>query len=267
MTLAMHLIRKRITRIRSQRNKLNELKSFHKDEDGQAMTEFVIMIPFLLFMILGTIQFTLIANASYFVKLANFYALRTGVVHFEQIQFRLDGGNNLETLMKDEAIRVLLPTMPNFFQEVLNYILTEQTVDLDIGTNRTNNLGGNPNANDTSSWLTCNTEYMFHLYVPFAGGIIANIWWWTNRSILPGFINNQILRQNNLFVRDAQFLAIIDSPTAGIFLWPCIPIKSRNWNFRSTRNPGDNVAWLERHTMAIQRRIYRNPGQTKPYNL
>ena len=75
----MRRILRRIERKRHPRHRLREALRFHQDTEGQAMAEFCVILPVLLFLILGIIQMMLIANASYLLNLANFYALRTGV--------------------------------------------------------------------------------------------------------------------------------------------------------------------------------------------
>jgi len=59
------------------------VRRFFRDESGQSMVEFIVVIPMLLFLVMGIVQFSLNTIASYFANLGNFYALRSAAVIYE----------------------------------------------------------------------------------------------------------------------------------------------------------------------------------------
>lgn len=60
---------------------LEMIKTFLKKEDGQALTEMVIVMPIFLTIVLGIIQFSLIMKAKQLLNYASFCAARAGIVH------------------------------------------------------------------------------------------------------------------------------------------------------------------------------------------
>jgi len=61
----------------------------YNNQVGQSMTEFVIIAPFLILIVMGSMQFAFIYSAKTTVNYATFQAARTGAVNqarFEQVQ-------------------------------------------------------------------------------------------------------------------------------------------------------------------------------------
>lgn len=69
------------------------VRRFTRDENGQAMTEFVIVMPLFLFLVMAIMQFSLNAMGTYMLTLGNFYALRTAAVTQEYADLNLSGFN------------------------------------------------------------------------------------------------------------------------------------------------------------------------------
>ncbi|MFC1601585.1 TadE/TadG family type IV pilus assembly protein [Candidatus Sumerlaeota bacterium] len=251
-SLTMRRIRRHIRqqrRRRDRRYRLGDIMHFHKDEEGQAMTEFAIILPALLFLVFGILQLMLITNASYMLSLANFYALRTGVVHYELYQYRLETGN-LENKMKEAAVETLLPILPRLFRDPVNYGLTvmlEVRGLSGIIINTRPNVGSSIATSDGTNWLECQTEMPYHLFVPFAGAIIASIHHWSRWGI---DVSNRWFLGEGIMIREHPY-------SWGHPLWPYMWMKSLNYNFQTTRSPAGTSRQVQRHYMAIARRIYR----------
>ena len=172
MSLLMRQIQRRIERQRrGPRHKLRELFSFHKNEQGQAMSEFCIILPLILFLVFGIIQLMLITNASYLLNLANFYALRAGVANFEIYQYELVDHGTLEQKMEDAATDVLEPILPGRF--TWEGQLTRATINIETVPDVSS-----ISSNNTDRWLECQTSMSYHLFVPFAGTILSHIYHW-----------------------------------------------------------------------------------------
>lgn len=69
------------------------VRRFSRDENGQAMTEFVIVMPLFLFLVMAIMQFSLNAMGTYVLTLGNFYALRTASVTQEYADLNFSGFN------------------------------------------------------------------------------------------------------------------------------------------------------------------------------
>jgi hypothetical protein len=238
MTLLMRQIQRRIERKRrGPRHKLRELFSFHKNEQGQAMSEFCIILPLLLFLVFGIIQLMLITNASYLLNLANFYALRAGVANFEIYQYELASGT-LENKMKDAAKDVLEPILPGYF--TYHGQLTRMTIKINTAPDVSS-----ISQNNRDRWLECQTSMSYHLFVPFAGTILAHIYHWGNWINTPWAGEGILVRR--------PFWSWAGHP-----LWPYIDMRTLNYDFeRLGRSPSPTEAQIMRHKMAIGRRIYR----------
>lgn len=241
MTLLMRQIQRSIDERRARRYHTSDVRRLPKDEEGQAMTEFCIILPLLLFLIFGILQLMLISNAAYMLNLANYYALRTGVVHFENYQYGLESGD-LEDKMRDEAIRVLSPILPRLMRDPLHYFMTTVPIVLNTEPDVSNRIP----EGSTDNWLSCQTEMPFHLYVPFAGGIIASIYWWGEWGVSP---SNRLISEG-IYIREHPI---------GMFhpLWPYIWMRTLNYDYSNSRSPGNNIEMVDHHRMAIARRIYR----------
>lgn len=242
MTLLMRQIQRRIDRRRKPRHKLRELLTFHKCEQGQAMSEFCIILPLLLFLVFGIIQLMLITNASYLLNLANFYALRAGVANFEIYQYDLVDSGTLEQKMIDAATDVLEPilpgrfTLPGFWARNEIQVNTVPEVD-------------SISANNRDRWLECQTEMQYNLFVPFAGAIMAHIFHWGSWATNPA---TSRMVGEGILVRK-PFWSWTGHP-----LWPYIDMRTLNYDFeRLGRSPDNTEAQIMRHKMAIGRRIYR----------
>lgn len=66
------------------------LLRFPGEEGGAVMTEFIIVAPTFLFLVIGTIQYMGIAHADAMLQHANYMACRAGIVHYESIARRWD---------------------------------------------------------------------------------------------------------------------------------------------------------------------------------
>ena len=237
-------IQSQIRRKRRKKHCLEEVGNFPRDEQGQAMTEFTIILPVLLFLVFGILQLMLISNASYMLNLANYYALRTGVVHYELYQYDFESSpSDLEAKMKEAAVKELLPIMPRLLRDPVKYFMTAVPVVL----NTRPDVGQNIAESDRTNWLACQTEMPFHLYVPFAGAIIASIFHWSEWGINP---SNRLLEEG-ILIREHPL-------SLGHPLWPYIWMKSRNYDFQNTRAPSNSTNLKDMHQMAIARRIYRS---------
>ncbi|MBN1516575.1 hypothetical protein JXA32_08395 [Candidatus Sumerlaeota bacterium] len=270
MSLMMNHIQSHIHRRRKRPNRLHELRDFGKNQSGQALTEFCIILPLLLFLIFGNIQVMLIANAQSFMNLANFYALRTGIVHYERYQYSLQESsdeNNLQSKMRQGALDALAPVLPRYWYDSFDLsamamaIWARTTIHFNIET--IPDVSSSISANDRTNWLQCRVKHFdYCCYVPFAGGIIASLHWWS--VTLPAAINNdwakEIMGRNEFSgIAIRPFIGLPNDP-----MWPYIRMQTKNYNFQSSRSPSNDTDLLNYHRMAIARRIYRTSGTPQP---
>lgn len=85
---------------------LTRARSRARDESGQAMVESAIVIPLMVFLILGMIQLVMIQHARIMTEYAAFNAARAGIVW-----------NADKIIMENAAIISLLPTYEGLFKE------------------------------------------------------------------------------------------------------------------------------------------------------
>ncbi|MGI5865057.1 MAG: TadE/TadG family type IV pilus assembly protein [Myxococcales bacterium] len=183
-------------------------------ESGQAMVETAIVMPTLIFTILGTLQLTMMQQASLMLEYAAYNAARTGIV-WNMDDDRMERAaliSMLPTLGKCDSVGSLAATAATGFviDKVLSSLGLPEVVQVDVLNPTTADFAGkkeiemdvvqvdvlNPTTADFAgkkeiemdraasslaerrkTQLTVRVTYMFQMRIPFANWIIWESWW------------------------------------------------------------------------------------------
>lgn len=160
-------------------------------ESGQAMVETAIVMPTLVFTILGILQLTMMQQASLMLEYAAYNAARTGIV-WNMDDDRMERAaliSLLPTLGKCDTVANLAATAAQGFiiDTVLNKIGLPEVVKVDVLNPKKSDFGGKKEiemdavsetlAARRKTQLTVRVTYMFQMRIPFANWIIWESWW------------------------------------------------------------------------------------------
>jgi Flp pilus assembly pilin Flp len=156
---------------------------FIKDEDGQSMVEFVIVMPLFLFLVLAIIQFMLIANAAYFVNYANFMAMRTAVAHYEMstVGKVMPSGKvnkKIPAKVKTEAnntLRYCLLPIAYFPGDKFNSLAWLCLARFKMKLAPKTQLQGQPDPTGAADFIHGHTKYEYPMMIPLAKNVIHAI--------------------------------------------------------------------------------------------
>jgi Flp pilus assembly pilin Flp len=130
---------------------------FVRDENGQAMTEFVIIMPLLLFLVMGIVQFALNAMGSYVLTLGNFYAMRSASVTMEYEDLGISGFSTED----DSTSTARYMMSPAWLVKGDPALTVEAVLSISV----TNERDGNN--------VTTQTEFDFPMVIPIARNVIG----------------------------------------------------------------------------------------------
>lgn len=151
-------------------------RRFLKDEDGQSMVEFIVIMPILLFLIMGIVQFMLMANVSYFLHYGNFMAMRTASARWEMSVVGKPGQGGQITKIPNAVIQeaertlryCLLPVAYIRGDKLNSLLLLSMTAKVRMALDA-------PNNNTPADWIQAYSEYRYPLYIPLAKDVIYAI--------------------------------------------------------------------------------------------
>ncbi|MCG3172036.1 MAG: hypothetical protein GMKNLPBB_00181 [Myxococcota bacterium] len=191
---------------------------FHRDEDGQAIVESAIILPLMIFTVLGVIQLTMIQHAKVMNEYAAYQAARAGIVwNGDQNRMtnaalislvptmgRADNANAIVTFLKGKLINEVtgavdksIASLTGFINGVLGKIgipgisgipdisivrvsvFNPQAKDL-----KGKNVDFDDPKNQKLTRLEIQCRYLYNLRIPFANWAIHTIWLATQAKVL-----------------------------------------------------------------------------------
>ena len=162
-------------------------------EDGQAAVETAIVVPTMMFFILGKLQTTMMHQARLMLEYAAFNAARSGAV------WNMDRDK-----MKTAAMFSLLPTtravdtIPRLAQAGLNLAVANgvlgalglpEIVTVDVLNPKEGAFSGKKEiefddpANREKTQLTVRVRYLYELRIPFANWLLFESWWASHTGV------------------------------------------------------------------------------------